>query len=61
LFEQTQCSRGEPIAAALVAGEAGLVDEHDVAPVTGEGDGGGRTSRPAADYGDISGEHSASG
>ena len=39
---------GEPVAAALVAGEAGLVDEEDGRAGPGQGDGRGGAGRPAA-------------
>ena len=55
-----QGSGREPVAAALVAWELGPVDNDDVAARSGQGDGGGRTRRAAADHDDVSLQHKAS-
>ena len=57
VLEQAQGAGGEAVAADLVPGEPGLVDDDHVAAGAGEGDGGGRAGRTGADDDDVGGWH----
>ena len=61
VLEQAQRSRRQTVAAALVPREAGLVDEHDVAPRPRQLDGRRDATRPAADDDDVGLDHGRSG
>ena len=52
-FEASQRPGRESVAAALVAWEAGLVDDHDPAPGPGEGDGRRAPGRSRSDDNDV--------
>ena len=49
MLELAERERREPVAAALVAREDGLVDDHDVATASSQCDRGRRTGRAGAD------------
>ena len=61
MLEQAERSRRQTVAAALVPREAGLVEEHDVAPGPGQLDGRRDTTGPAADDDDVGLDHGRSG
>ncbi len=53
--ELAQGGGGQPVAADLLPGEPGLVDDQGVDPGTRQGGGGGRARRPGPDHQDLSG------
>jgi len=60
-LQLAQRTGGEPIAAALVAREHGLVNEHHLAPSAGQGGSDGRTRRATADHGYVDAVHADEG